>query len=102
MCAQGVCSDPRKEPSATFWQDPSLFNDNKNIYTLINFNENNNIYSTNNSILCTNNMNYYTKILFITLTIIIFLRLILLIIKKILREQIIIVLRSILFIRPKQ
>jgi hypothetical protein len=61
MCAQGVCSDPRKEPSATFWQDPSLFNDNKNIYTLINFNENNNIYSTNNSILCTNNIIYYTN-----------------------------------------
>jgi hypothetical protein len=61
MCAQGVCSDPRKVPSATFWQDPSLFNDNKNIYTIINFNENNNIYSTNNSILSTNNMNYYTN-----------------------------------------
>jgi hypothetical protein len=33
--------------------------DDNNIYTLINFNENNNIYNTNNIIFSSNNMNYY-------------------------------------------
>jgi hypothetical protein len=36
-----------------------FINDDNNIYTLINFNENNNIYNTNNNIFSGNNMNYY-------------------------------------------
>jgi hypothetical protein len=36
-----------------------FINDNNNNYTLINFNENNNIYNTNNNIFSSNNMNYY-------------------------------------------
>jgi hypothetical protein len=36
-----------------------FINDDNNIYTLINFNENNNIYYTNNNIFRSNNMNYY-------------------------------------------
>jgi hypothetical protein len=36
-----------------------IINDDNNIYTLINFNKNNNIYNTNNNIFCSNNMNYY-------------------------------------------
>jgi hypothetical protein len=33
--------------------------DDNNIYTLIKFNENNNIYNTNNNIFSSNKMNYY-------------------------------------------
>jgi len=36
-----------------------FINDDNNIYTLVNFNENNNIYNTNNNIFSSNNMNYY-------------------------------------------
>jgi hypothetical protein len=35
-----------------------FINDDNDIYTLINFNENNNIYHTNNNIFSSNNMNY--------------------------------------------
>jgi len=38
-----------------------FINDDNNIYSLINFNENNNIYNTNNNIFSSNNMNYYKK-----------------------------------------
>jgi hypothetical protein len=37
----------------------NFINDDNNIYTLINFNENNNMYNTNNNIFSSNNMNYY-------------------------------------------
>jgi len=36
-----------------------FINDDNNIYTLINFNENNNIYNTNNNIFSSNNIYYY-------------------------------------------
>jgi hypothetical protein len=36
-----------------------FINDDNNIYTFINFNENNNICNTNNNIFRRNNMNYY-------------------------------------------
>jgi len=36
-----------------------FINDDNNIYTLISFNENNNIYNTNNNIFSSNNIYYY-------------------------------------------
>jgi len=36
-----------------------FINDDNDTYTIINFNENNNIYNTNNNIFSSNNINYY-------------------------------------------
>jgi hypothetical protein len=53
----------RHAPNMVFFIVIAFFfkfiNDDNNIYTLINFNKNNNIYNTNNNIFSTNNMNYY-------------------------------------------
>jgi hypothetical protein len=62
-CTQEGTQAPRSQRG--FFHSNSSFlkfiNDDNNIYTLINFNTNNNIFSTNNMNYYKNNIIYYTK-----------------------------------------